>query len=145
MTTDPCDGCERDVHIAGGIENLWDFGGGRGEGMTLELDDGSEHFLCFECIESLPESATLEDVTALEPRPDGERARGTVTDAVDDERRRAAEELEEAGSMAVPAGVTVGAIAGFAVGLAAGDVRIGTGLGASAGLLVGFLWPRFRS
>ncbi|AAG20551.1 hypothetical protein VNG_2477H [Halobacterium salinarum NRC-1] len=33
--------------------------------MTLEFDDGTEHFLCFECIEALPDAPTAADVEAL--------------------------------------------------------------------------------
>jgi len=66
MTTDPCDGCGRPVKIAGGIANLWSFDGDRTGGVTLEFDaDGSEHFLCFDCIEALPEDPTAADVEAL--------------------------------------------------------------------------------
>ena len=66
MTTDPCDGCGRPVKIAGGIANLWTFDGDETGGITLEFDaDGSEHFLCYDCIEDLPEDPTAADVTAL--------------------------------------------------------------------------------
>lgn len=65
MTTDPCDGCGREVRIAGGIANLWTMEGDSTGGLTLELVDGSEHFLCFSCIEKLPEEPTAADVEAL--------------------------------------------------------------------------------
>lgn len=65
MAKDPCDGCGRVVRIAGGIANLWTLSPGPTGGLTLELVDGSEHFLCFSCVESLPEEATGEDVAAL--------------------------------------------------------------------------------
>lgn len=67
MARAPCDGCGRPVRIAGGIANLWSFDGDRTEGLTLELVDGSEHFLCYDCIERLPddEEVTTEDVAAL--------------------------------------------------------------------------------
>jgi hypothetical protein len=53
------------VRIAGGIANLWSFDGDRTEGLTLELEDGSEHFLCYDCIERLPEDPSGRDVAAL--------------------------------------------------------------------------------
>ncbi|PSQ18289.1 hypothetical protein BRD00_05335 [Halobacteriales archaeon QS_8_69_26] len=69
MSTDPCDGCGRDVTIAGGIANLWTMEGTQTGGITLELSDGSEHFLCYTCIERLPDDRepTAEDVAALPP------------------------------------------------------------------------------
>ncbi|WP_255198275.1 DUF7561 family protein [Halorarius litoreus] len=66
MATEPCDGCGRRVTIAGGIANLWTFGGDQTDGLALELADGSEFLLCYDCIEKLPEEATGEDVAALE-------------------------------------------------------------------------------
>jgi hypothetical protein len=65
MASEPCDGCGRSVRIAGGIANLWSFDGDRTEGLTLELADGSEHFLCYDCIERLPDDPTERDVAAL--------------------------------------------------------------------------------
>jgi hypothetical protein len=61
MATRPCDGCGEDVQIAGGIANMWSFGGDSTEGLTLELVDGTEHFLCYDCIERLPDD---EEITA---------------------------------------------------------------------------------
>ncbi|MUV90566.1 hypothetical protein GJ629_12180 [Halapricum sp. CBA1109] len=61
MTSQPCDACGSEVRIAGGIGDFWSKAGGSSGGMTLELADGSEHFLCFDCIDRLPED---EDVTA---------------------------------------------------------------------------------
>lgn len=68
MTNEPCDGCGADVPIAGGVANLWSFSGTTG-GITLELADGSEHFLCFDCVSRLPDDRepTAEDVAALPP------------------------------------------------------------------------------
>ena len=65
MTNEPCDGCERAVRIAGGTANLWTFGGDASEGLALEFEDGSEHLLCYDCIERLPEDARAADVAAL--------------------------------------------------------------------------------
>jgi hypothetical protein len=53
------------VGIAGGIANLWTFGGDASEGLTLEFEDGSEHLLCYDCIERLPEDAGAANVAAL--------------------------------------------------------------------------------
>jgi hypothetical protein len=55
------------VPIAGGIATLWTLDKDETGGITLELADGSEHFLCFSCIERLPDDreATAEDVAAL--------------------------------------------------------------------------------
>lgn len=69
MATDSCDGCDRPVSVAGGIANLWTFGedgGTKGSAMTLELEDGTTHLLCYPCIEVLPENPTIEDVANLE-------------------------------------------------------------------------------
>ena len=68
MTRDPCDGCGKSVQIAGGIANLWSFRGDRTGGVTLEFEaDGTEHFLCFDCIEKLPENPSAADVEAIPP------------------------------------------------------------------------------
>jgi len=66
MASARCDGCGRKVRVAGGIADLWSFDLGPSGGVTLELDDGGERFLCFDCLESLPPDATAEDVRALE-------------------------------------------------------------------------------
>lgn len=60
-----CDGCGSEVPVAGGIANFWTMDSTHTGGMTLELEDGSEFVLCFECIERLPEDATAADVEAL--------------------------------------------------------------------------------
>ena len=60
-----CDGCGTEIRVAGGIANFWTMDHTETSGMYLELADGGEYLLCFECIESLPEDATTEDVTAL--------------------------------------------------------------------------------
>jgi hypothetical protein len=68
MASQPCDACGEDVPIAGGIANIWTLEKRPTGGMTLELADGSEHFLCFDCMERLPDDhePTAEDVAALE-------------------------------------------------------------------------------
>lgn len=67
MTTRRCDGCDTTVKIAGGIGDLWSFDFGPTDGMILELADGSEHFLCLDCADRLPDDRdpTAEDVAAL--------------------------------------------------------------------------------
>ncbi|MFC6754462.1 DUF7561 family protein [Halorubrum tibetense] len=72
MASESCDVCERSVRIAGGIGDLWNFAFESTQGMTLELTDGSEFFLCFECMEALPEDhePTEADVEALRERTD---------------------------------------------------------------------------
>lgn len=125
MTSDPCEGCGRDVKIAGGTENVWDLGSGQGGGMTLELDDDTEYFLCFACVESLPEDATSEDVAALEAYDPDDQPQD---DAV--------------GGAAVPAGLTIGAVLGLAASPLIGDTMLSVSLGAGIGVLVGLAWPR---
>ncbi|GAA0224401.1 hypothetical protein ACFFQF_09565 [Haladaptatus pallidirubidus] len=66
MATEKCDGCGADVPIAGGIANLWNTSQQSSGGMTLEFEDGSEHFLCFACIEQLPDYPSSEDVAKIE-------------------------------------------------------------------------------
>ena len=61
----PCAVCGRDVQIAGGIANFWTFDHTETGGMTLEFADGSEFFLCFSCMEDLPDHPTAADVEAL--------------------------------------------------------------------------------
>jgi len=63
-----CDACGRRVEVPGGVGDFWDFGSlekaGPG-GLTLELGDGYECFLCFDCIAELPDDPTREDVRAV--------------------------------------------------------------------------------
>jgi hypothetical protein len=66
MASEPCEGCDEQVTIAGGISNIWTLENDATGGMTLEFDsDGSEHFLCFDCIDRLPDDPTAADVDAL--------------------------------------------------------------------------------
>lgn len=65
MASDPCDACGEDVRIGGGISGLWSSDPQGTGGMTLELADGSEHFLCFDCIDRLPETPDRSDVESL--------------------------------------------------------------------------------
>lgn len=68
MASQPCDGCGEQVSIAGGIANLWTLEADATGGLDLELADGSEHFLCFDCIGRLPDDRepTADDVAALD-------------------------------------------------------------------------------
>jgi hypothetical protein len=65
MASDPCAGCGRPVKIAGGIANLWTFGGDAAGGLALELADGSDYLLCYDCIDRLPDDPRAADVAAL--------------------------------------------------------------------------------
>ncbi|MBX0322720.1 hypothetical protein EGH21_06720 [Halomicroarcula sp. F13] len=67
MASQPCDGCGESVSIGGGIANIWTQESRPTEGIVLELGDGTEHFLCYDCIDRLPDDAevTAEDVAAL--------------------------------------------------------------------------------
>ncbi|ADJ13656.1 DUF7561 family protein [Halalkalicoccus jeotgali] len=61
----PCDCCGEDVHVAGGIADIWSFSQEPTGGMILEFEDGTEHFLCYGCIERLPDDPEAADVAAL--------------------------------------------------------------------------------
>jgi hypothetical protein len=63
--SDRCAGCGGEVSVAGGIGDLWSGGRSETGGMVLELRDGTEHRLCFTCIEALPDDPTAADVAAL--------------------------------------------------------------------------------
>lgn len=65
MASDPCEACGEDVEIGGGISGFWSSNPSGTGGMTLEFADGSAFFLCFDCIESLPEEPTVDDVRDL--------------------------------------------------------------------------------
>jgi hypothetical protein len=67
MGVQRCDGCGSKIRIGGGIGDFWTFAGESSGGIDLELADGTDHFLCFDCVERLPEDrdATAEDVAAL--------------------------------------------------------------------------------
>lgn len=60
-----CDACGREVQVAGGVANIWDVTPRQTGGLTLELQDGSEFFLCYDCIEQLPDDPSRADVDAL--------------------------------------------------------------------------------
>ena len=65
MASEPCESCGDDVPIGGGIAAIWSMEPQGTGGMTLELEDGTEHFLCFECISQLPDEPTVDDVAAV--------------------------------------------------------------------------------
>ncbi|WP_122089965.1 DUF7561 family protein [Halalkalicoccus subterraneus] len=65
MVTEQCDGCGERVHIAGGVADIWSFSQEPTGGMTLEFEDDTEHFLCYKCIERLPDHPGASDVAAL--------------------------------------------------------------------------------
>jgi hypothetical protein len=65
MADEPCDACGDDVPIGGGISGIWSSKPEGTGGMTLELNDGSEHFLCFDCIGNLPDDPTEADVSHI--------------------------------------------------------------------------------
>jgi hypothetical protein len=67
MASQRCDGCGSKVRIGGGIGDFWTFATESSGGIDLELADGTDHFLCFDCIERLPDDhdVTAEDVAAL--------------------------------------------------------------------------------
>jgi len=69
-----CDGCGTKVKIAGGIGDFWSFDFTPTGGMLLELADGSDHFLCLDCVDDLPDDhdPTAEDVAALPTDTDSE-------------------------------------------------------------------------
>ena len=55
MASDTCDGCGDSVSIGGGIANIWTQESRPTEGIILELGDGTEHLLCYDCIDRLPD------------------------------------------------------------------------------------------
>ena len=65
MASEPCDGCGQKVNIGGGIADIWTLENRQTEGMALELADGTEHFLCYDCIDRLPDDR---DVIAADIR-----------------------------------------------------------------------------
>jgi hypothetical protein len=72
MASRACDGCDTNVSIAGGIANIWSQESRPTEGIVLELGDGTEHFLCYDCIDRLPDDqeVTAADVAALSAETD---------------------------------------------------------------------------
>jgi hypothetical protein len=65
MASDSCEACGADVPIGGGIAGFWSSEPEGTGGMTLSFPDGREFFLCFDCIDDLPEDPEADDVAAL--------------------------------------------------------------------------------
>jgi len=67
MASDACDGCGDSVSIGGGIGSMWTESRPT-DGIILELGDGTEHLLCYDCIDRLPDDreVTAADVAALD-------------------------------------------------------------------------------
>lgn len=53
------------MRIAGGIGDMWNAPGPSG-GVTVTFEDGSERFLCFACVEVLPDDPDVSDVDDLD-------------------------------------------------------------------------------
>jgi len=64
MAKESCAGCGDPVTVGGGIAGIWSADPEPTGGMTLEFD-GGEWFLCFSCIDALPEEPTRSDVEDL--------------------------------------------------------------------------------
>lgn len=65
MKGNRCDGCGTDVPVAGGIAGIWGSAQTHTGGLTLEFDDGFSCFLCFTCLNELPDDPTKFDVQSL--------------------------------------------------------------------------------
>jgi len=68
MSRESCDGCGKSVTIGSALVNLWVFDQQSTDGIVLELADGTEHLLCHDCIDALPDDreVTADDVDALD-------------------------------------------------------------------------------
>jgi len=128
MATDPCDGCGRRVSVGGGIANVWTLESTPTEGLRLELADGSDHFLCFDCVNDLPEEPVEADVQALPDRPQSEPV--GESPVVDE------------GPPWIAIGTAVGAVIGVGAGVAVGNLEWGLFTGAALGLGVAALVER---
>lgn len=130
MTGERCEGCDRSVPVAGGIANVWTLGGTQTGGMTLELTDGTEHFLCFECIDELDDDPTAADVAGLPYGPRDEQVRTGADDG---------------GAARVGLGIAVGALAGAALAVALdSEVEPLLATGAAIGIGLALLAERLR-
>ena len=65
MGADTCAACEEPVHIGGGIAGIWSFEQEPTGGMTLTFDDGTAYFVCFPCLDSLPDDPTRADLESI--------------------------------------------------------------------------------
>lgn len=127
MSKRTCDGCGRRVRIGGNRGNLWQFDTASPEGITLELTDGTEHFLCFACVDALPEEPTAAAVDSLPPRE---------------------ESTQSAAPLISPTGVTVGLVSAIVLALIGGvvldDLTTGLMVGGALGAVIGLLVDRAR-
>lgn len=69
MAYEVCEACEESVKIGGGISAIWSFEPDQTGGMALDFPSGFSAFLCFDCLDSLPEDATESDVQELINQP----------------------------------------------------------------------------
>lgn len=122
MSKQSCDGCSRRVYIGGGRGNLWRFDTASPEGITLELSDGSEHFLCFECVESLPEEPTADEVAALPERQNSTEVAPPVVSG-----------------LGVLIGIVGAVLFGVVGGLLLADTTTGIMVGGAIGVFLGLL------
>lgn len=127
MSKRRCAGCQRRVHVGGNRGNFWRFDAANPQGITLELRDESEHFLCFDCVEALPEEPAATDVASL---PDRKPARSQHPPPM----------VGRTGLIVGTVGVVVCATVG-AVLLSdtTTGFMLGGAIGAAAGLLVDFI------
>lgn len=126
MASRTCEGCSRDVRIGGGMANLWTLEGGTTAGMTVELDDGTEYFLCFECVEALPNEPTNSDVDQLP------------------ERDQDTETADDGGAKYVFLGLLLGAAFGIALGITFDDTGFWLSFGLAVGFAIGLIGGRLR-
>ena len=124
MASETCDGCQRDVRIGGGGENLWTLEGNNTGGMTIELEDGEEYFLCFECLEELPETPTSADIQALPDRSDNKQ------------------QTADGGFQFLLAGIIFGVILGTAVWILFNNPEQWVPIGFASGFLIVLLFGR---
>jgi hypothetical protein len=68
VSTETCEGCGERIRVGGGVDDLWSFADASEGGLYLELADGTDHVLCFDCVARLPENRepTAADVAALD-------------------------------------------------------------------------------
>lgn len=65
MATETCNACGEEVPIGGGIAGIWSSDPEGTGGLIVEFEDGTELFLCFDCIEKLPPEPMPADVDEL--------------------------------------------------------------------------------
>lgn len=162
MATETCESCGRSVPVGGGVANLWTLERDETGGVTVELADDTEHFLCFACTRRLPDDPTTADVEAIdaaavraavegsaegatdgEGEADGEgvSSRADATATRSDDEGLHEEPVDDGGIRFVGYGLALGAVLGIALGATFEDtglwLSMGIGLGFAIGLLVG--------